>query len=98
MDDATESEPSGSVRHRVPRRSTLFVGGVLLGLVLGVVGAVVVPGLLPDGQLDCVRPERVVWSREGSSTRLETNHAGGGTDGCVAGVVFREPAREQQAG
>lgn len=98
MDEATESEASRSVGHWLQRRSAWFVGGVLLGLVLGVVGALVVPGFLPEGELDCVKPERVVWSREGSRTQFEVSYAGDGTGGCAAGVVFREPARERNAG
>ena len=98
MDDSTGSDPSGSVRRQGPRRRTLFVGGVLLGLVLGIAGALVVPGLLPEGELDCVKPERVVWSRDDSRTQFEINYAGDGSNGCAAGVVFREPAREENAG
>lgn len=74
------------------------MGGVLLGLVLGIAGAVIVPDLLPEGQLDCVRPERVVWSQQDGGVRLDITYADDGADGCDAGVVFREPSQERNAG
>jgi hypothetical protein len=90
-DDASDIQPEEGFG-RMPRtRRTWFIGGVVVGLLLGVGGTLVVADLLPESSPDCVRPERVVWSSEGSGVQIDVTYADDGTNGCDAGVVFREP-------
>ena len=94
MDDASEPTPATdqpTKRQRGPRRRTAFVLGGLLGLVLGIIGAVTVPDLLPESGPDCERPEQVVWSQtDTGGVRLEVDYAPDTSDGCDANIVFSE--------
>lgn len=84
-----DRDPPGS------RRGAWFGGGVLVGIALGVAATLTAPQLLPRSAPDCVRPERVVWSQEGSGVSTEITFADDGIDGCHARVVFEEPPTER---
>lgn len=87
----TNSTEHGEDASRGSGRGAAFGAGAAVGLVLGVAATLLLPGLLPASEPDCVRPERVVWSQEdGGGVQLDITYAGDGTDGCDAGVVFSE--------
>lgn len=86
--DPTEQDSDTSPRSK---RGPAFLAGAVVGLVVGIAATLTLPGLLPESEPDCVRPERVVWSQEGGGgVQVEITYAGDGSDGCDAGVVFSE--------
>ncbi len=89
--DSSAADDAKPQRSRGPRRRTSFALGIVLGIALGISGALVVPDLFPEGQPDCTLPEQVTWSQtEAGGVRLEVDYAGDGAAGCDANIVFSE--------
>lgn len=57
-----------------------------------------VQAALPEGQLDSSNPRAWSGRRKAPVLGSRPSYVGDGTDGCAAGVVFREPPRERSAG
>lgn len=96
MNDTVDSSPTEppARRQRGPKRRTSFLLGALVGIVLGVVGTVTVPGLFPEGEPDCTRPDQVTWSRsDAGGVTLEVAFDEETGDGCDANIVFSERPR-----
>lgn len=92
--DSNASDDATPHRSWGPKRRTSFALGIVLGLGLGVAGAIMVPDLFPEGQPDCTLPEQVIWAQtDADGVRLEVDYAGDGADGCDANVVFSERPR-----
>ncbi len=102
MDDATRpthaettgkpgKQPKAAKPVKVRPRGPSRFGVLIVGLILGLVGGFMLPGLLPEDAPTCEEPQRVIWERteDGSvSQTIETDAAT--ADACSVEVLFTD--------